>query len=114
MTAALQSHPAPKRKSRPVKGGAYFVAIGSAVYRMDASTMFVKDIYACCPSEEKAKDMASRLCVGELGHAALRSQDAFMAEQFDGPHAHSLHPKAAANWRRVRAALEAFKRINGS
>ena len=41
---------------------------------------------------------------------ALRAHDAYMAENFnDGPDSKALHPKAAANWKRVRAALQAYE-----
>ena len=41
---------------------------------------------------------------------ALRAHDAYMAENFsDGPDSKALHPKAAANWKRVRAALSSWE-----
>lgn len=41
---------------------------------------------------------------------ALRAHDVYMAENFnDGPDSKALHPKAAANWKRVRAALQAYE-----
>ena len=41
---------------------------------------------------------------------ALRFHDAYMADQFhDGPASTALHPKAAENWQRIRAALGGVK-----
>ena len=42
-----------------------------------------------------------------LALEALRAHDAYMSEQFSGPDEKGVHPKAAENWRRVRAAIAA-------
>lgn len=109
MTAALLSRPTSKRKSRRRMSDATFVAMGSAIYRMDASTDFVKTLIACCPNEKEAKSLVKRLRAGEHSRAVNRSHDSYMGAKYVSPNCPTLDPADAVNWRRMRAALDQFK-----
>ncbi len=114
MTAALQSRSVSKRKSRR-PSDATFVAVGSAIYQyqMDAASKELsKVLVACCPNEATAKSLVARLRAGEFSRAALRSHDSHMAARHGDLSSKTVDINEAANWRRVRASIDAFKRID--
>ena len=111
MSVALQSRPTSKRRSRKMSD-ATFVAVGSAVYQMDAATKFAKVLVACCPTEKAAKSLVARLRAGEFSRAALRSHDSHMAALHGDLSSKTVDINEAANWRRVRASIDYFKRID--
>ena len=111
MTAALLSRPNSKRKSK-VTSDATFLSVESALYRSDASTDFARLQIGSLNNEKLAKGIVARLRAAEFARAALRSYDSFMSSQHEGPHSPKLTAHEAANWRRVRAALDQFKRID--
>lgn len=111
MTAALQSSSVSKRKSRRMSD-ATFVAVECAVYQMDASTEFARQLVACCPNEKTAKKLVQRLRAGEFSRTVLRSHDSHMAALHGDLSSKTVDTNEAANWRRVRASIDYFKRID--
>jgi hypothetical protein len=61
-------------------------------------------------SESEAEANARLISAAPDLLAALEAHDAYMlATGFNGPDESSLHPRAAANWRNVRAAIAKAK-----
>ena len=111
MTAALLSRPTARRSRRT--SDSTFVNIEGAVFEASASTGFKRERIGGCDNERDAKKLVARLRAAEFARAALRSHDSYMTARFGDPSSSTLtDTHAAANWRRVRAALDAYKRID--